>query len=227
MNKELKYLKRFNETKGSSSELEDKLRTIIDSIESYNWNRIDNKYFSGHQDQEVENIKFKEVKTKLNKLCYELNSLELIYTARAKKIDSGKKDKLFDFQITYDNRGIVVMSGLSNNNPKILNIFNKDMSVEDIELEIVRQINTNIIKYSESTHTSSNQEHGYNFKSGYVPNSDGTTHGNLDTLRSIDKLSKSDLEDLQRRNPNLYREYDEIKNDRKFFGTKTRNLFGF
>jgi hypothetical protein len=148
----MKYLKRFNEAVSSNSVLEEKLKTIIDSIESSSWAPLDEWEYSDEEAEskknlfkggKIESIRFEPCETKLNKLCYQFAGID----GRI-NIDILDKSKLGDIQVTYDNRGIVVMSGLLNDNPKILGIFGDDESVEDIELEIILLVNTNIIKYT-------------------------------------------------------------------------------
>jgi hypothetical protein len=158
----MKYLKKFNESLISSNpDLEDKLIKIIESIESSKWASINEWEFSDKEinskkelfeDIEIKNIIFTKCENKLNKLCYDLT--EFIYSRKfsfefLKQKSDNHTHEVFDIQVTYDIRGIIVMSGLLTDNPKILDIFDKDLSIDDIELKIVSRIIENIIKYSE------------------------------------------------------------------------------
>jgi len=236
----MKHLKKFNEAVSSNSELEEKLKTIIDSIKRSNWAPISEWNFQDKEidykkdlfDIEIENIRFEKCENKLNKLCYDFTGVSTgnVEEWNSLSIDG---DKLYDIQVTYDNRGIIVMSGLLTDNPKILDIFHKDVSIYDIELQIVSKIMENIIKYSEIEEDEedeieeneededddeeevvypqvSNNEPKYHIIDDIrIPKFDGTQRGVENSLKIVDKLSSSQKKDLERRDPQMYRKYIE------------------
>ena len=154
----MKYLKNFNESVSSNSELEKKLVTIIDSInETDGWPPSDQSNFKEINSKKrlfgikLEKILFEKCENKLNKLCYDLSA---IIGGKTNKKISMDYDKIYDIQVTYDNRGIVIMSGLLTDNPKVLEIFHKDVNNDNIKFKIVEKVLKNVIKFSKIDLTS-------------------------------------------------------------------------
>ena len=136
--KNLKNFKMFKINESNNSDLEKKLEEVIILIKK------------GHHVKKITKdltsefvIDFIEIENKLNKKVFafdevNISNIELVV------ID---EHNLFDIQLTYDIRGIVLMTGFEDK-PLVLKTFSIDIDNDVIKDEVVELVISNIFKYS-------------------------------------------------------------------------------